>query len=482
MPTPRLLVHELNEAPRGVLEEYAAAHPRGGLARLLGRGQVWDTVTRDAGHLSPWTTWATVHRGVGAGEHGVRDLGQDLGQVNARHPCLWRLALERGRAVGVGGSLGSAPLPADAERFAFYLPDCFAQEANAHPPALAALQELTLAMVDRSGRNAGGGAGLPWGLGLRAALRAGALGWGPGTFATVARQLASERLRPVRRARRRNLLPVLGFAAFRRAVRRTRPELATFFTNHLAASLHRYWPARWPEDYQRLRLPQEWHARYGGEVDAALRLADQQVAALLRLAEEQPGTLVALVSSMGQAALDDDQVRECQLALADLPLFMEALGLPAEAWSRRRAMEPRTVVQVGQAWRAAFREALGSLHIQGEPVAWAEHDQGVFMVQLGQRNLRADQIRVERAGVPTPHESLGLTSLEIEDRTGAYAYHRPEGVLAVLDPSRPGETQGTWSAGEEPVDTRALAPAFLEALGVEPPKHMQVRGLRLGPV
>ncbi|MDA0948583.1 MAG: hypothetical protein O2799_08675, partial [Planctomycetota bacterium] len=92
----RLLVHELNEAPRGVLEEHAAAHPGGGLARLLGRGQVWDTVTRDGGHLSPWTTWATVHRGVGAGEHGVRDLGQDLEQVNARHPCLWRLALEGG--------------------------------------------------------------------------------------------------------------------------------------------------------------------------------------------------------------------------------------------------------------------------------------------------------------------------------------------------------------------------------------------------
>ena len=115
-PPRRLLVLELNEAPLGVLEERAREAPGGALARVLREGRAWATVTRDGGHLSPWTTWATVHRGVGAEVHGVRDQGQDLGSLDRSHPALWRLALEAGRTVGIGGCLGSAPLPADDRR------------------------------------------------------------------------------------------------------------------------------------------------------------------------------------------------------------------------------------------------------------------------------------------------------------------------------------------------------------------------------
>ena len=41
------------------------------------------------------------------------------------------------------------------------------------------------------------------------------------------------------------------------------------------------------------------------------------------------------------------------------------------------------------------------------------------------------------AGEPRPLASLGLETVEIEDRSGTTAYHVPEGVLAVYDPTLP---------------------------------------------
>ena len=473
-PFRRLLVLELNEAPMGVLRESAQGAPGGALARVLREGRAWTTLARDGGHLSPWTTWATVHRGVGAEVHGVRDQGQDLAALDRAHPPVWRLALEGGRRVGVGACLGSAPLPVDAQRFAFHLPDPFAEGPGAHPAELARFQALNLALVDRSTRTVGGG--LPLALALRALAAAPRLGWGPRTLAAVATQLLDERVRPWRRVRRRHLQAALGFEAFRAAVRRTGPDYAAFFTNHLASSLHRYWPARWPADFVNLDLGEAWRRRYRGEIDAALRLADRQLAALLTEAERRPGTVVLVVSSMGQAPLDEGEPRERQLHLAQPELLLRALGLSDAEWEPRRAMAPRFVFRVAEPARDRLRASLQSMRIQGEPLDWQEHEHGVFRLLLGHRNLEDTTTRIELAGRERGLDQLGLVNLEIDDRTGAYAYHHPEGALLAWGP---GVDAARWDGGDDPVDTRALAPAMLDLLGVPVPAWMPVRGLRL---
>ena len=473
-PPRRLLVLELNEAPLGVLEERAREAPGGALARVLREGRAWATVTRDGGHLSPWTTWATVHRGVGAEVHGVRDQGQDLGSLDRSHPALWRLALEAGRTVGIGGCLGSAPLPADAQRFAFHLPDTFAEDARAHPAHLARFQELNLALVDASSRNVG--TGLPWGPALRALPAAPRLGWGPRVLGAVVRQLAAERVQPWRRIRRRSLQAVLGFAAFRAEVRRTRPDYAAFFTNHLASSLHRYWPARWPEDYAALDLGDAWRRRYRHEIDVALEVADRQLAALLAEAGRTPGTVVLVVSSMGQAALDEGDVRLRQLHLVDPARLFRALGLKDSAWEPRRAMAPRFVFRIAEPARETLRRALHRMRIQGEALDWEEHEGGVFRLLLGHRNLTDDDTRIELGDRQLGLREAGMQNLEVEDRSGAYAYHVPEGALLAWGP---GTEAARWEGGDEPGDIRALAPAMLELLGVPAPGWMTLRGLEL---
>jgi arylsulfatase A-like enzyme len=72
------------------------------------------------------------------------------------------------------------------------------------------------------------------------------------------------------------------------------------------------------------------------------------------------------------------------------------------------------------------------------------------------------------AGEPRPLASLGLETVEIEDRSGTTAYHVPEGILAVYDPTRPPPANTTRAE----VSVLEVAPTLLQTLGVDPPSYM----------
>ena len=220
---------------------------------------------------------------------------------------------------------------------------------------------------------------------------------------------------------------MLGFAAFRAELRRTRPDHAAFFTNHLASSLHRYWPARWPEDYASLDLGDAWRRRYRHEVDAALDLADRQLAALLVEAGRAPGTVVLVVSSMGQAAMDEGEVRHRQLHLADPGRLFRTLGLDDSAWEPLRAMAPRFVFRIEEEWREPLR-LLHGFGPRGAAGLGGARGRGLPN-PLGHRNLTDAGVRVELGGRRVELREVGMENLEVEDRSGAYAYHVPEGTL-----------------------------------------------------
>ena len=81
------------------------------------------TIVRDKGHLSPWTTWSTVHRGVTFSDHQIGDLGQNLTKTNEKYPPIWVTLQEKGLNVGVFGSLHSSQLsPETYSNYSFYIP------------------------------------------------------------------------------------------------------------------------------------------------------------------------------------------------------------------------------------------------------------------------------------------------------------------------------------------------------------------------
>ena len=107
--TRKIVLFELNEVPWCIVDDQVARRPDGALASMLRRSAQYETVAADQGHLSPWRTWPSVHRGVPDERHLIGDLGQDHAAADEAYPPVWQLLRQRGARVGVGGSLHSSP-------------------------------------------------------------------------------------------------------------------------------------------------------------------------------------------------------------------------------------------------------------------------------------------------------------------------------------------------------------------------------------
>jgi len=292
----------------------------------------------------------------------------------------------------------------------------------AHPPELEDFQRFNLAMARESARNADTRIAKKDALGVVRQSRR--LGIRPRTYAALGKQLLAERRRPAMSNRRRTYQSVLLFDIFARQLQRSRPQFTTFFTNHVASAMHRYWAAHRPEDYERLGLGQGWVETFRDEVLWATGQAADMVKRLAEYVDANPGSQLWIASSMGQRATMAEAL-ETQLYLTHPARFLEAMGLPGE-------------------------------------------DNGFFSLEFGQANLHDRPDAVTIAGEVRAIASLGLETVEIEDRSGTTAYHVPEGILAIYDPARPPD--GNSSRPE--VSVLEVAPALLLTLGVEPPAYM----------
>src|SRR5438270_2465802 len=202
---------------------------------------------------------------------------------------------------------------------------------------LAAFQQFNLHMVDRSGRNVSGE--LPVKQALPFLLRSLPAGIRPATLAKIARQVASERIWRHRTARRRTIQSLLAFDLFLAQLQAKKPDAAFFFTNHVASSMHRYWPATFTNDYSATKWSDEWIRRFSGELDYVMGEADQMLAELLVFADRNPDTIVLVASSMGQDAVDEAARQvSTEVLLRDMTKFLRAIGVEG-AWQRRRTME-----------------------------------------------------------------------------------------------------------------------------------------------
>ena len=466
----KVLFYELNEVPRRVLDDFVFSHPRSALARVVGEGSLYQTVAEDQGVLSPWITWPTLHRGVSNEKHCISDFGQDLAEVNAEYPSFMDLLSRAGVKVGVFGSLHTYPLPENVRQYAFFVPDTFANGAECFPESLSVFQDFNLRMMDASGRNVE--RGILLGPATRFLAQAPRLGLRLDTAARLAGQLASERMNRARVGRRRTSQMQIAFDLFMHQLSTHRPDIATFFTNHVASSMHRYWPAKFPADYADSRLDASWRKTYAGEIDFTMQEADRQISRLISFVDRNPEYVLVIVTSMGQAAVDASIVVHHQLYITDMEQFMRALGVSEGGWAKHRAMLPRYIFRVSERFVGTFRNAAASIEINGAPLLVNELGSGIFQIKLGHENLTNEGTIVRLRGEVRPLAALGLANVAIQDETGSYAYHIPQGIMLVYDP---GMRAGRGTYGGE-VSTREIAPTLLANFGVQRPGYMQ-RGL-----
>ena len=320
--------------------------------------------------------------------------------------------------------------------------------------------------MDASGRNVA--RTILLGPAARFLAKAPALGLRLDTMGRLAGQLVSERLNRARAGRRRTSQMQIAFDLFMRQLSTQRPDLATFFTNHVASSMHRYWPAKFPADYADSQLDASWRATYAGEIDFTMREADRQIAALAKFVDNNPEYALVIVGSMGQAAVDSSTVVHHQFYITDTGRFMLALGIGDGDWSKHRAMLPRYIFRISPALVETFRRSVSTLKVNGVPVQVVELGSDIFQIKLGHENLKNEDTIVELRGEIRALLDLGLSNVPIQDETGSYAYHIPNGIMIVYNPSEP---KGRGAFGGE-ISTREIAPTILTNFNVPRPGYM----------
>jgi len=461
----KIILFELNEVPVRIFEHFCRAHPESELARRIPECLKYETYTEDKGWLEPWITWPTLHRGVANGRHGIADFGQDISEQDHDFPPIWKILAGRGVTAGVFGSLHTYPMPEDLTNYSFFVPDTFAAGSECFPGNISAFQEFNLRLARESARNIS--TRVPWKATLNLLAKMPGLGFKMQTAMDVGRQLLAEQKHPWQKTRRRSFQTVLAFDIFMKHLEDSRPGFATFFTNHVASSMHRYWAAVFPGDYEQFEYTEDWVQTFQNEIDFTMGKFDQSFGRLAAFVEQNPEYQLWIATSMGQAAT---RAKPCdsQLYITDPKRFMSALGVKPAEWSKRPAMLPQMNVVVTEGKVAAFREGLKALFVDGVPIHFREAENGFFSIDLGQEGFLTKPQIAQFAGRDVPFAELGIKPVEIDDKTHSSAYHIPNGTLLIYDPAdrspKPGYTQ---------ISTVEIAPTILQNYSIQVPSYMQ---------
>ena len=469
----KIILIELNEVPLRVFDRYVEERPHSHVARVMRGSRQYETITEDKIQLDPWISWPTMHRGV------ILHLGQILKDVDRQYPPIWALLKKDGRKVGVFGSLHSNNLPDDAKEYSFYVTDFFAHEVFAHPKELLPFQQLNITMTRESARNVSDR--LPVQLLGSAAKSFPALGIRFDTLFEGARQLASEKINGKRKIRRRNYQSMLMADAFVKQLEKSKPDFATVYSNNVAAAMHRYWGAMFPEDYENLTITQEWIATYREEILAAMDMFDKVLGKVLGFVEDNPEYTLVIGTSMGQGAIPCEHADDF-LTIKSLEKFMNALGLTQDEWVFRPAMVPCLgVVVPDEEPRERLRKALASFEIDGHriekddrplmPMTWDEKDNGFFhfYTQFDDYEGKGKALIGNRS---FSIEELGLARMVHEDGVNCTSQHKPEGTLLVFNPKNANDNADPVKP-RETVSTLDFVPSVLSHFGVDSPEYLE---------
>jgi hypothetical protein len=421
--TPILLL-EINEVPWRLVDRYLPDESLPNLRRFFDSAAQYSSWAVDTGELSPWVTWPTLHRGMNNQRHGILNLGQD--PATFRGAPIWQDVRERGGSIGVCGSMQSWP-PVDPGPGGFYLPDTFAHDARCIPSYVEPFQQYNLNQVKRNARVVNselqtGGLGSA----LKSMLRSGVR---VSTLARLAAQVAAERIDSDRAKRRPVFQGILFWDVFRSHFNAAEPPaFSTFFTNHIAGVMHRYWHNVFPEDFQGRKTPleksQEPLMRF------ALQALDAMLADVMNWCERNPDLVVVFASSMGQGAIHRDYHEGVELVVEDLARLVASAGARESEYRPLLAMVPQVAIDVTNAGlRAALKQTLsGATTSKGESfIRVQEIGTSLSITVTTPSRAEIDEGRCTMDGRVLDWKEAGIRAQEVEPGTG---YHIPEGSLA----------------------------------------------------
>ncbi|HBE19600.1 MAG TPA: hypothetical protein DEG17_10105 [Cyanobacteria bacterium UBA11149] len=459
----KIILFELNEVPYRIIDQYCQDNPYSSLSRILSSSRQYETWAEDTGTLAPTKTWPTLHRGVTKEKHGISSFGQSLDEIDKEFPPIWQLTTDNGVKTGVFGSLLSYQMPKKLENYAFFVPEVFAKENTAHPHYITPFQEFNLTMSRASARNVS--QKIDWDSIKRLIPKLPQLGLTVPTFLDIGKQLANEKLNPKVKTRRRTFQTVLGFDVFLKQLAIFQPDFATFFTNNVAATMHRYWAAAFPGDYDDFQLRDEWVASFRHEINFAMTKADALLSKLITFVNRYPEYLLLVASSMGQAAFQAKHTGAF-LTIKNLPKFMNKLGLEPDEFEQRPAMAPHFSAVVAPHKLEEFRQRASKLKINGHNVIFKEKEDTFFHIDFNYQDYQGESY-MELDGMIVPFEDMGVVNRIHEDGVYLTADHIPQGILLVYHPQNSPQSHQRIQ-----ISTLDITPSILNNFSIPIPAYM----------
>lgn len=463
----KLILFELNEVPQKIVDYYCRVRPQSWMAQNYIQFNKFNSFTENPDHLNPWNTWPTVHRGIDSSQHKILDLNQDLTEQDKAYPTLWKILSEKKIKTGVFGSLHSYPLPQSTENIGFYVPDVFAQSAECHPKSVDSFQELNLSLSRKSARNVS--RKIPKKSLIKLAVKSPQLGFKSSTISKIAGQLIQEKSQKWKSTRRRTHQANLSFDIFYKLLQKEQPDFTTFFTNHVAACLHRYWAASFPDNYEVNHYSDDWIDRYDGEILFALDHADKMLSRLAKFVNRNPEYKLIILSSMGQDAVKARPIKS-QLYIKNSKAFFACFNI--ENFESLPAMLPQFNYRLEEDDIERFKVIADKTEINGKSLRYREHNAGHISIEMGHINQR--DIVMKISGEEIHPEKTGLKNVTISDQSSTTADHIPEGIFYVYHPSFK-ETHMNMNV----VPTCTIFPTILNNFGLAVPSYAQKSNLHL---
>lgn len=454
----KIILYELNEVPWRVVDTFIEKYPDSTFAAILKESLHYKTHTKDSGELHPWTTWPTFHRGVYNDTHDIRFLNQE---ILTNYKPTWEFTAEYGITTGVFGSLQSWPIPKTGHYF-FYIPDTFAKNPQTLPHALECFQRFNLAQTKRDG----GVVAQSVFLSLRSLKDLFQMIQNGLTIKTVLlliRQLVRELLNKNFRHIRSIYQSPIAFDLFFRILQQKKPAYVTFFTNHVAGMMHRYWKYLYPQDFNYTVKTNDDYFR-SHAILRAMEIADAQLKKLKDFADSNGYSLI-IASSMGQEAIDRGEFLG-QLQLRHMDKFYQTIHFNKPI-KNNMAMSPDFVFEFESAEDLKlFQNAVLNLTDSNGTPVFGFKQSGLTLninLQTTAALVRSGGLYRDQKKEKVSFEDLGIS---VEARDPGTGYHQPEGIMIVYKKGLPAFTKRPI------VDAIAVAPTILSLFEAPIPSYM----------
>lgn len=399
------------------------------LVHGLSRDNVPVVINSD--ELSPWVTWPAFHRGMSSKNHKIKFLGQDVSTFQGKP--IWQEFLERGHSIGLCGSLQSWP-PLNPGDGGFYIPDTFAHNEKCIPEYVEPFQKFNLDQVQKNGlviREKGSFS--PELFGLLTSLPK--LGLTANTVLKIVSQIALEVFNKKHIARRPVFQCVLFWDIFKKLYNvNNPPAFSTFFTNHFASLIHRYWCDIFPEDFDgdintKNKLSHYEIVMYG------LKIIDEMLGEVIQFCGINPDIAVVFASSMGQDAIKYTAFEGYSAELENIDKLFSWFNIKKNEYKPQLAMVPQFAIEVlnPKVKEKIVNSVNGCFTVSGNKLFTVEeagntlsitiHTPPLCDIEAGEFMYKAD----DKTRQNISWQESGIIMHKLDAATG---YHVPEGIMA----------------------------------------------------